>query len=326
MPVTDRRIATGRRGTRPALVSGRVLHTRPDTRSGKPRNSTRFIWLCALPAPILVAVFFGVPIFQAIRISLSDWPGGGPISFIGLDNYVSQLTSPGFFSSLALTFGFAIASAAGIVILATVLAAAVSRNVSGSRFYRVVWFIPGVAPAAAVAVYWSTAFQPVFGTVSTLAGFIGLGNNLAPLADPKSAIYPVIFVSIWSGVGFAFILILGAMEQIPVSVYEAAQLDGASVFRQFFSLTLPLARPVLAVTATLNLIWAFNNFSTVFGMTGGGPGTATTTLPILVYKTAFRSGDYGNATTVAVLAAIILLILGFLALRITGGSEKTERS
>lgn len=323
MPSTDRS-ASDRRGIRPALATGRGAEPRSVAHGNKTRYGSRLVWLCIVPAPILVAVFFGIPIFQAIRISLSDWPGGGPISLIGFDNYVTQFTSPELLRSLILTFGFAAASATGIMVLATLLAATVSRNVGGSRFYRVVWFIPGVAPAAAVAVYWSTSFQPGFGTVSTLAGYLGFGTDTALLADPMVAIYPVIFVAIWSGVGFAFILVLGSMEQIPVSVYEAAQIDGASAFRQFFSLTLPLVRPVLAVTATLNLIWAFNNFSTVYAMTGGGPGTATTTLPVLVYKTAFRSGDYGNATAVAVIAAVILLILGFVALRITSGSEKEK--
>ena len=274
-------------------------------------------WLFVVPALVLLAIFFLVPIIQAVWISLSHWPGAGPVQLSGTANYTSTFESPEFYSSLLLTFLFAIASAFGIVAIATILAAAVSQNVRGARFYRVIWFIPGMAPAAAVAVYWTTAFQPGIGTVNVLAGILGLGSNSAPLASAQLAIYPIIFVSIWSGVGFAFILILGGMEQIPISVYEAAKIDGASPLRQFFSITLPLVRPVLSITATLNLIWAFNNFTTVWGMTNGGPGNATTTLPVLVYRTAFVSGDFGDATAIAVVAGAILLALGFISLRLT---------
>lgn len=275
-----------------------------------------------VPAVLAIVVFLGVPVFQAIRISLSDWSGVGSIEFSGFGEYVRQLADPELYESLLRTLLFSVTSAAGIVVLATLLAAAVSRNVAGAAFYRVVWFIPGVAPAAAVAVYWSTAFQPGFGTVNVILGNLGLGSDGAWLTDPATALVPVILVAIWSGVGFAFILILGAMEQIPVSVYEAAQLDGASVVRQFFSVTLPLVRPVLAITSTLNLIWSFNNFTIVWGMTQGGPGTSTMTLPVLVYKEAFTSGDFPAAATTAIIAGAILLALGFLSLRFSQAGKE----
>lgn len=275
-----------------------------------------------VPAVTAIVVFLGLPVLQAVRISLSDWSGVGSVDFSGFGEYERQLASPELYESLLRTLLFAITSAAGIVALATLLAAAVSRNVAGARFYRVVWFIPGVAPAAAVAVYWSTAFQPAFGTVNVVLGYLGLGSDGAWLTDPATAIIPVILVAVWSGVGFAFILILGAMEQIPVSVYEAAQLDGASAVRQFFSVTLPLVRPVLAITATLNLIWSFNNFTIVWGMTQGGPGTSTMTLPVLVYKEAFTSGDFPAAATTAIIAGAILLILGFLSLRVSQAGKE----
>jgi ABC-type sugar transport system permease subunit len=303
---TDRRPALSKSGSAPIEPAGRR------------RPARRWLpWFFVVPALVLLAVFFLVPIVQAVWISLSDWPGAGPVQFSGAQNYASTFESPEFYSSLLLTFLFAIATSFGIVAIATILAATVSQNVRGARFYRVIWFIPGMAPAAAVAVYWSTAFQPGIGTVNVLAGLLGLGTNSAPLASAHSAIYPIIFVSIWSGVGFAFILILGGMEQIPVSVYEAAKIDGASPIRQFTSITLPLVRPVLSITATLNLIWAFNNFTTVWGMTNGGPGNATTTLPVLVYRTAFVGGDFGDATAIAVVAGSILLVLGFISLRLT---------
>lgn len=294
-------------------------------RARKARSNNGLVpWLFVIPALLLIAIFFALPIAQAVFISLSHWIGAGPVVPEDLSNYVSALSSPRFYNSLLLTLGFATASATGIVVIATLLAAAISQNVRGSRFYRVVWFIPGIAPAAAVAVYWTTAFQPGIGTVNVLGALIGLDPNSAPLASAQTAILPIIFVSIWSGVGFAFILILGGMEQIPVAVYEAAKIDGASAVRQFVSITLPLVRPVLSITATLNLIWAFNNFTSVWGMTNGGPGYATTTLPVLVYRTAFVDGDFGSGTAIAVIAGSLLLALGFLVLRLSRAKDTEQ--
>jgi ABC-type sugar transport system permease subunit len=166
-----------------------------------------------------------------------------------------------------------------------------------------------------VAVFWATAFQPRIGTANAVLGSLGLGDRHAWLADPDKAIYVLVFVSIWGGVGFAFLLMLGGMEQIPVSLYEAARIDGASVPRQFFSITLPLVRPVLAITATLQLIWAFNGFTLIWGLTKGGPADSTSTLAVHVYKEGFQFFRFGEASTVAVLASAVLIVVGFVAMR-----------
>ena len=121
----------------------------------------------------------------------------------------------------------------------------------------------------------------------------------------------VIAVAIWQGAGFAFLVILGAMEEIPVSVYEAAALDGTGPVRQFFRITLPLTRPVLSMILLLEAIWAFNGFTLVWGMTQGGPGDATAILPVQVYKEAFQFGNFGAAAAISVVGGLVLLVVGF---------------
>lgn len=278
-------------------------------------------WLGALPALILISLFAGVAIFQAVLISLSDWRGIGDVRLEGFQNYVSIFTDGELWDTLGITFTYAAGSTVGIIVVATLLAAAVSGRAAGSSFYRVVWFLPGIAPAAAVAIFWSTAFQPGFGALNAVARLFGLPGDSALLADPATAIIPVIVVTAWAGVGFAFLLLLGAMEQIPDSIYEAARVDGASRVRQFFSLTLPLARPVIVVTTMLNFIWAFNGFTIVWAMTRGGPGQSTATLPVVVYETAFQFAQYGPAAALAVVGSIILIIVGFFGLRLSKSEQ-----
>lgn len=273
------------------------------------------------PAVILMLTFVGVPAIEGIRISFSDWRGFGPINFTGFSNYVSAFTDTPFVSSLLLTILYSVLSMVGIIAIATLLAAAVSARVKGSPIYRVIWFLPGIAPVAAVGVFWSIAFQPGTGLVNLLFGALGLGSDNAWLASPTLAIYPMVFVTIWANVGFAFLLILGAVEQIPISTFEAARLDGASSIRMFFSVTLPLIKPVLVITAVLELIFQFNGFTIIWAMTQGGPGFATSTLPILVYREAFQQVNYGPASAIAIMGGLILVVVGIASIRLSRSKQ-----
>lgn len=274
------------------------------------------------PAVALLVIFLFVPALQGIRTSLSSWNGFGPLNFVGFSNYTDALGSSLFWTSMFRSLVFTVLSTVGVVVLALLLAAAVSGGTPGFRFYRVVWFIPGVAPIAAGAVFWSSAFQPGQGVVNVLLGSIGLGSNHSWLASPTLALFPTIFVTIWTSVGFAFLLLLGAMEQIPVSVYEAARIDGAGKIRTFFAMTLPLIRPVLVIVTLLQVIWHFNGFTVLFAMTKGGPGYATTTLPVLVYREAFEQLNYGPASAMAILGGIVLLGVGIASVRLNRSRQE----
>lgn len=273
-----------------------------------------------VPGIAILAVFFGLPIVDLIRTSFTRWPGIGEPSFIGFDNYVVAFTNSdirdALFRSLALGVGVALA----ISVIATVLGALISGGIRGNNFYRVVWFLPAIAPPSAVAVFWALSVQPRSGAVNAFLGSIGLGDAHAWLADPASALYVIMAVAVWAGVGFAFLVILGAMEDVPVSVYEAASIDGASRVRQFFSITLPLIRPVLSMIVLLEVIWAFNGFTLVWGMTQGGPGNATTILPVQVYKDAFLFANFGLASAVSVVGGLFLLVIGLVGQSL--GSKK----
>lgn len=271
--------------------------------------------LAVAPAALLVVGFAGYPLLQSAWLSLTEWGGIGSPKWVGLRNFRAVLTESEVAHATLVTVEFAVLGTAGIIVLATLLAAAVSAGVKGSSFYRVVWFLPGIAPVTAVGIFWSQAVVPQQGAVNVVLGRLGLGDMHAWLAQTSTAIYPTAAAAVWSGVGFAFILILGATEQIDVSVYEAATIDGAGRIRQFFAITLPLIRPVLAITTMLEFVWAANGFTMVWAMTGGGPGDATTTLPVLIYLRAFQFTDFGQASAMAVLSGVALFVLGLLALR-----------
>jgi ABC-type sugar transport system permease subunit len=283
--------------------------------SSRPKNrnphARQVLWLLA-PGVVLLVVFFGLPIIDLVRSSLSQWSGIGQPTFIGIENYQSILGDEKVLSSLLRSLALGVGVSVGISVIATVLAALVSGNLRGSSFYRIIWFLPAIAPPSAVAVFWALSVQPRSGAVNAFLGSIGLGDTHALLADPATALWVIIGVGIWQGVGFAFLVVLGAMEDVPVTVYEAASIDGCSPVRQFFSITLPLIRPVLSMIALLEVIWAFNGFTIVWGMTRGGPGDATSILPVLVYKEAFLHGNFGVAAAISVVGGIFLLVIGII--------------
>ncbi|SED96294.1 carbohydrate ABC transporter permease [Ruania alba] len=307
----------------PAGISDvRGHHVQRRRRSNVGSLTGRWGLLGAVPAAVLLATFVGVTVVQAGVISLSEWHGIGPLEFVGLRNYAEVLAEPATWEALRVTTVFAFASTAGVIVTATLLAAAVSAKMWGSTSYRIIWFMPGIAPAAAAAIFWASAFQPNFGAINEIAKLLGFEGSSALLASGATALIPIILVTIWSSVGFSFLLILGALEDVPPTTYEAARIDGASATRQFFSISLPLAQPVIATTSILALIATFNGFTQVWAMTRGGPGSATNTIPVAVYKEAFQFANYGTAAALAVIGAVILTILGAIGLALTRSRQQ----
>jgi len=272
-------------------------------------------WVSLFPLFVLLFIFLALPIFNSIRLSFSRWGGLGPLEPVGLENYKYLFSDSQMRYSVLITIIYAFAVAFLVVALGAILAAAVSSGIRGHKALKVIWFFPGVAPPTAVAIFWSGGFQPEFGAVNIFLGKLGLGSEHAWLASSETVLYPAIFVAVWAGAGFAFLVLLGAVEQVPVSVREAAIVDGTNIFQQFTKITLPLIRPVLVTIFTLQVIWAFNGFTLLWALTNGGPSDSSAILPILAYKEAFRYGRFGNAAAMAVIAGVFLLIVGYLGIR-----------
>lgn len=275
-----------------------------------------------IPVFVLLFVFLALPMINSVKLSVSRWGGLGPLEPVGFDNYKFLFSDSQMRYSSRITIFFAFTVAFFVVAIGTLLAAAVSANVRGHKAMKIIWFFPGIAPPTAVAIFWSSSFQPESGVVNVIMGKIGLGNDHTWLASSDTALYPVIFVGVWSAVGFAFLVILGAVEQIPVSLREAALVDGANMRQQFTKITLPLIRPILMTIFTLEIIWTFNGFTVVWAMTAGGPSDSTSILPILAYKEAFRYGRFGTAAAMAVVTGIFLMIVGTIGIRLSRSEQQ----
>jgi raffinose/stachyose/melibiose transport system permease protein len=259
---------------------------------GEPR---RVAYLYLLPALLAFGAFVLAPLVHAAWISLFSWDGVTPGTWVGLSNYKAVVSD----GELRAAFGHALILigfyALLPILIGLALAAALSRTrVRGLTAWRTVLFLPQVIALVVVAVMWRMIYQPT--------GWLGSFT----LALPSVGL-----VGTWIEYGLAMVLFTAGVQKIPQSLYDAARVDGAGAFREFFAVTLPGLRGELAVALTLTTIAALRNFDLVYITTGGGPGTSTSVPAYEVYNRAFRTGDVGTAAAIGVCVAALIFVLAF---------------
>ena len=282
------------------------------------RRSRRAAWTVPIamiaPTLVLLALLIAYPVAESVHISLGSWDGVGPVAYRGLANYQRLIHDSLVRQSIVTSLEFFLGTVVFTVTIACLLANAISRRVPGARIFKVVWFLPVIIPVSVAGIFWSNAFQPATGAANTMLGYVGLGDGHAWLASSSTALYATIFVAVWTQTGYAMLLLLGAMDTIEPEVHEAATLDGVGAAGRLFRITLPNIVPMLGTVAALMAVFSFNAFGIIYAMTRGGPGNATTILPVLVYQQSFLNQDYGYGSASAVLTTLIVGAIGILVL------------
>jgi multiple sugar transport system permease protein len=291
----------GRRGARPApgRPGRRLTH---DTRSAMgflSFNATGF------------TLFTLVPVVYSVYISFFDWPlEGGQTKFIGLGNYRDVLSSYGFWRIVLNVLYFVGAYVSLNLIVSLTLAALLGprvRAVKGKPLLRVLYFLPVVTPVVASSLVWTLMYGQT-GIFNTALGWFGIGA-VPWLSSTAWAMPSIIIMSVWLGFGYNMILFIAGMTNIPDSLYDAAAIDGAGPFRQFFKVTLPLLSPLVFFGTLLTLITSFQVFTQAYILTNGGPGDASTTLVLQLYDEAFKYFRLGYGSAIAVLLALLILVV-----------------
>jgi multiple sugar transport system permease protein len=252
------------------------------------------------PQLIGLIVFSLGPLLVAFGLSFYKWDGLGPISFVGLRNFGSQLADPLFIKAVLNTAVYTLVTVPLGLGLALVLALAFQR-VRGRTLYRVVYFLPVVTSSIAVSVVWSYLLGGENGPVNAiLRDVFGIA---APnwLQDPSTALFAVSLVTIWWSVGLNIIIFLAALESIPTPVLDAAALDGATGLRRFRWIVVPLVSPAILFSTIVAVISSFQTFDQIYAMTKGGPLDATRTVVFHIYDLAFRRFEFGPASAAAML-------------------------
>ena len=268
-------------------------------------------WLFAGPALLVIALFFGVPVLAALALSVTDFDiyalaDIGNLRFVGLGNYITLLQNPLFWKALGNTFYFVLV---GVPLsIAASLGAALLLHSKLSRlrpFFRTALFAPVVTTVVAVAVIWRYLFHTQYGMVNW--GLSSLG--IAPvdwLGDPAWAMPTIILFAVWKNFGYNMIIFLAGLQAIPEDLYEAARIDGASGWKQFRHVTLPMLGPVLLLVGILTMAGYFQLFAEPYVMTQGGPLQSTVSVLYLMYEEGFKWWNLGNASAVAFLLFAVM--------------------
>lgn len=264
-------------------------------------------------APLLIPLllFWVIPFFCSLYISLTDWDYISPdYHLVGVDNYRDLLQSDDFAGALVNTLTFAIAVVMPVVALGLGFALLLHRQCRGQRCYQAMIFSPWITPTVAVSVVWSWVFDSRAGLANQLLGLFGVAG-VPWLERPGSAMLAVVVVTVWQGIGWTMMFFISALNRIPAELYEAARLDGGSRARRLLTITLPLISPTTFFLLIVNLVNAVQAFDQFQMLTQGGPGNSTRTLMYLFYQQAFQQFSVGPAAATAVM---ILLLAGSLSL------------
>ncbi len=295
---------------------------------GSERHAALSAWLFLAPALLLIAVFFFLPVLAALLLSFTDFDiyalgNLNRLRFVGFNNYLQLLQSPLFWTALGNTFYFVIVG--GPLSVAVSLGAALLVSARLTRFvgfFRTAFFLPVVTTLVAVAVVWRYLYHPRYGLLNYGLSFLGI-DPIDWLGDPDWAMPAIILMAMWKNFGFNMIIFIAGLQNIPTTLYEAARIDGASAWRQFRYLTLPLLGPTFLFVALMTMIGYFQVFAEPYVMTQGGPANRTLSVVLLMYEEGFRWWNMGYASAAAFV--LFVLILAGTVLQLKLGRRESRR-
>lgn len=278
-------------------------------------------YLFLLPSLILLGVFAFYPTLFALYMSFHRWRILGEAQFIGWENYLQVIRADEFRVALTNTLLFGFVTVPAGVVLALGSALLLNQPLRARGFFRGVIFFPVTISMVVIALIWSWMFSEHYGIVN--AALLSLGIQPRNwLASPGTAFAVIMVMSIWKGFGYGMIIYLAGLQTIPGTLYEAAQIDGASAWQKFRHVTLPLLNPTTLFVTTIAFIGSFQVFDQVYVMTEGGPGYSTTVLVNYIYDLAYVRFRMGKACAAACL--LFLIILFFTCLQIRFIRPQTE--
>jgi sn-glycerol 3-phosphate transport system permease protein len=286
-------------------------------RSAVRRNITAYAFV--LPFMLLFIVFHVAPFFWAMWLSFVSGDIVAPDKpFVGLQNYASLPDDTVTLKVILNSAKYVLMVVPITVISAMALAFLISnRLVRFKGFFRSVVFFPLLASAVATAQIWSYILAPKYGVLNYFFSLVGL-PEVFWLSDPNIALFGILLVEWWRGIGFHIILFLAAMLGVPEELREAARIDGANAWQVATQITIPLLRPVILFSVVMGTIWAFQLFDTVFVLTNGGPVQSTATIVWYIYNYAFRYGQVGMAAAMGIVLLLIIMPISFIQMRVLG--------
>jgi ABC-type sugar transport system permease subunit len=290
--------------------------TNSDSRSTRGMSGFWFV----LPFLVFFVAFLVWPVLYGLWMSFTNQSLTGAGGFAGLANYAEAFTDWEVWRTLGHTFWFTLISSVPLVVIALVMALLVNLGLPGQWLWRLSFFTPFLLMVTVVTLIWVWLFQPDLGLINHLLSYVGIGP-INWLSDENLAMWSIAIATIWWTVGFNFLLYLAALQNIPSQLYEAASIDGASGWRQLFSITLPLLKPTTILIVILQVLASLKIFDQIYLMTQGGPAGATRSVLVYVYDTGFTGYRLGYASAISYIFFALIVVIAIAQMRLTSRKE-----
>lgn len=278
------------------------------------------------PAAVIYIIFAVWPFFDSLYLSFHEWNGFSPKEFVGLDNYIAAFTDKTFLLAIRNSVFLGVTSSI-ISVLVGLLMAWLMLYV-GRRwgaFFRTILFSPSMIPAVITGLIFAFVYEPEIGILNNLLAAVGLGSlQHAWLTDQGTALNCILFVSAWKQVGLTMVLCFASMQSVDTSLIESAHLDGATDWRVFRSILLPLIMPFIQLSAIFAMMSGLKIYDTVVALTNGGPAKSTTVMPLWILQNSFSFNKYGYGAAMSMIFVLVVL-LGMIVVKAVVKGDSYER-
>lgn len=304
--------------TAPAGPRGPGRRSSAQRGSGKDKGAKGLAALFLAPTIIGIAIFTLVPIVASLTLAFFRWDIISAPEFVGVDNFVAIGADPTVRTAFLNTMGFVVVAVSLQLTVSIGLAVLIQSRMPNwlRTFFRSAFFFPLVLSASSVSIIMSYLFNQNFGLVNKVIGLIGI-PAVPWLTSQAGAMIVIILVYVWQNFGFTFLLIIGGLSSIPTEMYEASSIDGATGWKQFKNITLPLLSPTLLVASVMAIISALQIFDQPYVITRGGPGDSTRTAVMVIYETAFKQLDFGRAFAIGIVLTLLIMLVTAIQFRLS---------
>ncbi|OCA85891.1 sugar ABC transporter permease [Bacillus sp. FJAT-27225] len=282
-------------------------------------KKSNFYLLIAVPAFALFFIFHTFPALQGIFYSFTDWKGYGDWNFVGLKNYLNVFKDDRVGGAYLFTFQFAIVSTILVNVISLLVAMGLNSKIKFQKTLRAVYFLPYILSILIVGFIFNFIFAHMLPRVGESLGWDWLAKNI--LGDPDLAWLGIVIVAVWQSVAFSTILYLAGLVTISEDLYEAASIDGAGAWRKFWSITFPMIAPFFTINMVLSMKGFLQVFDQIVALTGGGPGRATESISLLIYRGGFEGGEFAYQSANAVIYFIVIVAISVFQLKVLNKRE-----
>lgn len=292
-------------------------------------SKTKLPYLFIAPAFVLICVFMFYPMGNVFYFSFQNYNIGKPYTngFAGLDNYIKIfMNDKVFYKTLFVTFKWVLFTVSIQLVIGMMVASVLNQQFKGRGFFRAAIFTPWAVSGILTSLLWSMMFNEHMGVINGLLLNLGIiKDNIAWTANLNTVFGSIVTAEIWRGLPFFVIILLAALQIIPIEIYDSCKVDGAGRLSTFFYITLPFLKDTIIFSTLLRVIWEFNNIDVIYAITGGGPANMTTTLSMYIINQAIKAYNFGYGSALTIIAFFILLAFIIVYLKLTRyGSEELK--